>query len=250
MTDNELDLELARWLGAGPAALPADDRRAILNAVHTMPREGARARGRRIQFGSRTITVVAATVLLVVVGALGLSLWRNLVITPAATPSPSQPATPSATALAPTPAFASPLYGYSMDLPATWHVTPAGRPWPGTFELAPHPAYADNFVMDGNADAAMSVKAQDVPAGTTNDGWLDGWEHSFEVGGHCFGSGSPWWKVTAVGVPARHLTWRCSSVQYAASNYDVYAFVIDRRGYVVSGTPAMVELALQLFRAP
>ncbi len=161
MTDDELDLELATWLAAGPAAFPADNRRAILRAVHELPRERSRLRGWLAPV-RRGVVVAAAAIALIAVGALGLSLWRQLVVAPAASPSPS--ATPAATAAAShTPAFSSPLYGYSVDLPPNWHVTAA------TSALARHlrvrertAQYADEFAFDGDPDAAMSVKAQDL----------------------------------------------------------------------------------------
>src|SRR5262249_41519839 len=97
MTDNELDIELASWLAAGPTAFPADNRRAILNAVHALPRRRTRARGWQGGFGGRAVIVIGTAAVLVAVGALGLSLWGQLVIAPATTPSPSPSASPMAT---------------------------------------------------------------------------------------------------------------------------------------------------------
>jgi hypothetical protein len=206
----------------------------------------------------RTAVAVIAIVLVVGTGAYllgpgGLTGGSPANPTPAATPSPTPLVTTLADATS-SPAsstFTSAEYGYSVDVPATWIVTPAKAPWPGAVHLDEDAAVADSFVLQGSPDgASVSVKAHAVPTGTTATAWLADWERAFEVGGHCFGSATPWTDATVAGVPARRLEWRCDSVTDAKSNYDVYAFVTGGTGYVVAGTPSMVALAVQSFRAP
>ena len=80
--------------------------------------------------------------------------------------------------------------------------------------------------------------------------WLADYERTFEVGGHCFGSANPWADAVVAGIPARRLQWLCDSRADTKSDYDVYTFVSGRTGYVIRGTPSMVEVAVNSFQAP
>lgn len=212
MTDKELDLELASWLAAGPAAFPADKRHAILDAVHLLPRRNSRALDWLPRSQWRRAASIAVVAVLVAVGALGWSLWRQLAVGPAASPSPSPSPSPVATP-APSPtrassssalpssspnstldpltwaAFTSTINGFSARFPSDWTVTPATKPG----DLAsisgigsapvPVPNLGDPF-LDGADDAVFdeAVSPADwpeitgvstkLPPGMTADQWL------------------------------------------------------------------------------
>ena len=159
------------------------------------------------------------------------------------------PSSPASSASAVT--FASPRYGYTVDVPALWVATPASQAWPGDDGIEPDdPPFADVFHLPEGASGSAMIKALTLPAGTTEADWLAQWQRTRTIGGHCFGSASPWWEATVAGIPARHVAWRCDSASDNASNYDEYAFLAGGRGFVVSGTPSMVDVLVRSFRAP
>jgi len=250
------DAILAAWLEEGPTALPEPTRRAI--SANTRSNHQSRrpiwASWRTPMNSLARMTVAAVAVVIAVGGALylfGPSRPGN-----GAAPTAATSPTPSATSRPPQASdlmvtYTSRRYGYSIDIPETWSVTPATAPWSGAFQIGEDPQDADSFLAKGSSDdASVAIKAHALPAGTTAGAWLSSWERAFEVGGHCFGSAIPWADARVAGVPARRLQWRCDSPRDSKSNYDVYSLVSGSTAYVISGTPSMVDLVLSSFRAP
>jgi hypothetical protein len=253
------DAIIAMWLENGPTDLPDATRRAIATAVPTT------SQVRRSRFVSRRLfeltglgRVAAMAVVAVAVATSALAVFGSLA-RPGATPSP---ATQRSASGAPSPGtsigtvtFASRQYGYEVIMPATWNATSATEAWSGDgdgIEQA-NPDYVDAFRIEGSpVAAAVRVKARALPDGTTAATWLAQWEASRAVGGLCFGFATPWTDTTVAGLHTRRYEWRCDGSQSedAKSNYDEYAFVSGRMGYVVTGTPSMAQLLLQSFRAP
>jgi hypothetical protein len=248
-TERPVEDRIQSWLlETAPAELP--DR--VFDATFERTRSMSQASGVRpwrtpaMNPLARMAAAVIAVVLVVGTGAYLLGEGPQNGGTPTSSPSTSASPVPTSSVR-----FISPEYQYSLQMPPTWAVSPATAPWPGTFQLGEDPRYADSFVLQGSPEgASVSIKAHLLSTGTNATAWLSGWEHAFEVGGHCFGSATPWTDSSAAGIPARRLEWRCDSAQDAKSNYDMYSFVSGRTGYVISGTPSMVQVAVQSFRAP
>lgn len=165
-------------------------------------------------------------------------------------PSLSRSPTPSGTISMVT--HTSREYGYSVDVPETWSVRLAIKPWPAGARLEADPTAADSFrIAASPVDAAVAVAAQPAPDGMTATTWLAEWERIREdIGGHCFGSATPWEETTVAGLPAWHISWRCDSTPDEKSNWDEYTFLAGGMGYVISGTPSMVDVVVHSFRAP
>jgi hypothetical protein len=144
--------------------------------------------------------------------------------------------------------FTSALFGYTVDLQGSWTVTPATERWPAGSRLEPDQADADWFRLDGSAAA---IAAQDIPEGTTAAGWLARWEQIREdIGGHCFGSATPWTATMVGDFEARRIVWECDNPENAQSNWTEYVFPVSDMGFVISGTPSLVETLAASFRTP
>lgn len=238
------DAILAAWLEEGPSVLPEATRRAI--AVNTRTNRQTR-RPTWLPWRTPSMTVLArmAVAAIAIVVAFGGAAYLFAPRENQAAPPPSPAASTSPSSAL----FRSPLYAYSVQVPPNWTVTPATVPWPGGFQLEEDPADADSFLLEGSpGGASISIKAHAIPTGMTAAAWLADWERLFEVGGHCFGSAGPWTDASVAGIPARRLQWRCDSATDAKSNYDVYSLVSGGTGYVISGTPSMVDVAVQSFQ--
>ena len=265
-TPRDRDEILSAWMDEGPSQLPDQTRRAIAVAIPTTSQRRSIAarlwRSPQMQQLPKLAVGAMAVVAVVLGGAFLLGPTSHSsaggptltpatasaqVTPPAATPSPPVGGTPIAMVT-----YASRQYGYSVDLPRTWSVTPASEPWPAGDRLEADPAAADRFRIEGSPiDAAVAIAAQTAPEGATVTTWLAEWERIREdIGGHCFGSATPWQQTTVAGLPAWHIAWRCDSGGASEkSNWDEYTFLAGGRGYVISGTPSMVGLVVDSFRA-
>jgi hypothetical protein len=148
--------------------------------------------------------------------------------------------------------YTSPLFAYTLDVPAGWQVVPAIKPWPAGQRIETDSTAVDTFRIPGSPiDASMAVAAQVAPQGATSASWLSTWERIREdIGGHCFGSSVGWMTATVVGLPAWHVKWRCDNPTDERSNWDEYTFLAGGMGYVISGNPAMIDRILGSFRVP
>ena len=146
--------------------------------------------------------------------------------------------------------YTSPLFAYTVDIPAGWDVAPATQPWPAGQRIEADPGSVDMFRISGSPiDASVAVAAQPAPEGATSTTWLATWEGIREdIGGHCFGSSTGWMTARVAGLPAWHVKWRCDSAPYERSNWDEYTFLAGGMGYVISGNPTMIDRMIESFR--
>jgi hypothetical protein len=182
------DAILAAWLDEGPHRLPEPTRRAI--AVSTRNIRQSRLpdwlpwRAPNMNGMTRTALAAVAVVAVVVGGLFVLrsgtdesggvggpaSAVPSVSPAPSASPLPSASPAPSTSAIpeppvgAMTQAFTSPTFGYSIQYPAGWTVTP-------TTGQGPTPGGADDFVSaaGGWYLRALSVA---VPDGVVVDDWI------------------------------------------------------------------------------
>ncbi len=183
---------------------------------------------------------------LIAVGAAAVIVLAAVVL---AKPAPHESVGSSPITAGP---YTSPLFAYTVDIPAGWEVVPASKPWPAGQRIETDPASVDTFRIPGSPiNASMAVAAQHAPQGTTSTTWLTKWEAIREdIGGHCFGSSVGWMTATVVGLPGWHVKWRCDSPTDERSNWDEYTFLAGGMGYVISGNPTMIDRVLESFRVP
>ena len=237
------DAILAAWTEEGPTRLPEVTRRAIAVTTRTT-RQSRPSRtpwryptmngSSRIALGALAVATTA-----IVAVAVGVMLTSE--------PGSGVGSSPRASVT-----YTSPLYGYAVEIPRAWEVAPAGQPWQAGDRVEGHPASVDRFRIPGSAiEASAAIAAQPVPDGTTPTTWLPAWEAIREdIGGHCFGSATPWLETTVAGLPGWHLEWRCDGATDEGSDWDEYTFQSGEMGYVITGTPSMVEILVRSFRAP
>jgi hypothetical protein len=184
---------------------------------------------------------------LIAVGAAAVIVLAAVALI--AKPAPNQKVGASPITAGP---YTSPLFAYTLDVPAGWEVAPAVKPWPAGQRIETDPASVDMFSIPGSPiNASMAVAAQPAPQGTTSSTWLSKWEAIREdIGGRCFGSSVGWMTATVVGLPAWHVKWRCDSPTDERSNWDEYTFLSGGMGYVISGNPTMIDRLLESFRVP
>ena len=132
---HDSDTTLAAWFEEGPTELPESIRRSIATTVRTTTQE-RRGFGQPWRFPmngwARYAVLVAAVVVLAVGGWYLLGPQRGVggaggSPSPSVTESAAVSASPTASAVT----FTSPLYGYTVTLPAGWSATPATKVWDG-----------------------------------------------------------------------------------------------------------------------
>jgi len=255
-TNSDFNQRASAFLADGPTELADRVLDAALREVY-LTRQARRSflAPRRFFDMSALGRVAAAAIVAVVAVAsaysmLGSRLGPSSTSSPAVQRSPSQTPSPGTSIAMVT--FISPEYGYEVSIPATWNPRLATTPWPGGdgIESRDEP-YLDLFRLEGSPiDAAASVKAKALPAGTTASAWLAEVERIRAVGGQCFGSATPWTDATVAGFPARRFGFRCNGSPDGKSNYDEYTFLAGGMGYVIHGEPSMVQVLVRSFRAP
>jgi hypothetical protein len=249
------DQILHAWLEEGPTVLPAPTVRAIEIATRATAQQ-RRAfrlpwRPYPMPFPTKLLGVAAVVAVLLIGGALLLGPRdQRSVGGPSATASPTAEPTAS-----PSPAlesFTSPLYGYSIQHPASWRSTPATERWTAGLLVMPDVPYTDTFHPQGTTlGAAVSMAAQPIPEGTSAAVWMSDWARfREETGGACFGPASDWTDATVGGVRARRLQAPCDFAQAGQADFVEYAWVVDGSGFVVTGTPSVVDLMVGSFEAP
>src|SRR4029079_15230325 len=122
---------------------------------------------------------------LIVVGAAAVIIVAAAALFARPTPNQSVGASPISAG-----PYTSPLFAYTVDVPAGWQVVPAIKPWPAGQRIAPDFMSVDTFrIPVSPIDASMAVAAQAAPQGTTAASWLSTWERIREgTGGTAFGS--------------------------------------------------------------
>ena len=230
---------IALWLEEESAGLLPDQ---VLETTFDRTRRTRQAS----RSGWRSFTMSRPIPALIAVGAAVVVIFAAAVFL---RPAPRERVGDSPTG---TTTFTSSQHGYSVDIPASWHVTPATQAWPAGQRIETDPASVDRFQIPGSPiNASVSIGAQPTPDGTTDSTWLATWEGIREdIGGHCFGSSVGWMTATVAGHPAWHVKWRCNSSADERSNWDEYTFLAGGMGYVISGSPTMIDRMLESFRVP
>ena len=146
---------------------------------------------------------------------------------------------------APSVSFTSPLYGYTVDVPAGITITSARFEWPERTPVVT--TYMDRFAatesQDPNFDDAY-VAAQPVPDGMTADEWLrmDAEQQAASTR-DCKGRAEDWVDATVGSLAIRRVDLECQGTRLS----DV-AFVIEGTGYAMSGNAEFIAAFLANFR--
>jgi hypothetical protein len=170
----------------------------------------------------------------------------------AATPANATPALPGDT---PTPsgttAYHSLVYGYTIQRPAAWTVTPATDRWPvGTVLDGHRPAWLDHFVGSwGDPDLrdfdGAVMAAQVLPPDLSPAAWTDTYARNLASANRdCKGVPGDWKKTTIGSIEVNRIDIECQGIRVS----DV-TFVVNGTGYVISGGPSVVTLFVQTFQA-
>ena len=146
---------------------------------------------------------------------------------------------------APSVSFTSPLYGYTVDVPAGWAITSATVPWPERTTLTTR--YMDAFASPQSLNPefdSVHVAAQPVPDGMTPDAWLlmDAQQQAASAR-DCKGAVEDWVEATVGSLAIRRVDLECEGLRLS----DV-AFVIFDTGYAMSGNRDVIEAFLRDFR--
>jgi hypothetical protein len=141
--------------------------------------------------------------------------------------------------------FTSPLYGYTVSVPAGWRVTAATTAWrtlgKPSFDLFAAP------VSQGDEYDDVGIAAQPIPAGTTADAWLVAFAESQASSARpCKGPTDAWTDASVGSLAFRRVDVRCTGDGNDLRLVDV-AFVLDGTGYVMSGNPTVIGQFLEEF---
>jgi hypothetical protein len=126
--------------------------------------------------------------------------------TPTTTAVPSAVPAPTQTPALPT-AFVSPLYGYSLTVPAGWQVAPATARWDGSAEPGHEEPVSDRFLPLGSA----SFWAYAGPVSLTLDAFVKDRiaANARDHGDTCPATPDVQEPITVAGEPAVFLAWNC-----------------------------------------
>jgi hypothetical protein len=173
------------------------------------------------------------------------------------TPSPTQATTP---APAPTPGvFTSPLYGYSVDHPVGWQVTPATVRWPdGAAYVGRTPEWFDVFVHDSSFPNVgyNGVGAQPIPDGSTGDEWMLAYAERQAASTYvCKAPANAWTEAVVGTLKVRRVDITCegrlpSGEDATGWHTAEVVFVVGDTGYVMRGNPEGVDALLRSFQPP
>jgi hypothetical protein len=150
--------------------------------------------------------------------------------------------------------FTSPMYGFSFDFPASWESRAATAPWAFGEYVEPELDYVDSVWPAGRPLGALAgIASQPLPKGMSREAWLADWaERRAAEGVACRFDPAAWTDTVVGGAPARRIDAPCSIETGSAFNGTILeaAWVIDRTGYVATGTATIVEIMLASFVAP
>jgi hypothetical protein len=196
--------------------------------------------------------LVAAAVIIAAVGGIYLLNSKggtNVAASPSPAPTAQPPATPPASAAPSAPAssgsamaqYESPLYGYSVEAPASYQFIPATAEWPAGESLGPETEWTDRFRA---GVFFVGIASQVLPEGTTGAAWLDAYAQSVEDR-ECSAPASDWTDFTFRDVPGRTVSFDCGG----SPGID-YAWTIGDRGWVLSGDATVTDLMLETLSIP
>jgi hypothetical protein len=203
----------------------------------------------------KVASAAIAVVLVAIVGAFvlgrGLSGTVGTKPLPSSSSASSPAASPSTIAATPTSStspsapttsrFTSPIYGYTIELPAIFQPTPATTKWTTSEVILSDATWVDRFFA-GPSGAFVGIASQPLPSGTTAAAWMDAYADR-AVGRTCGIARDAWTDTTVSGAPGRRAEFPC----------DVFTgveivWVIDGQARAISGDPAVVAGILETIR--
>jgi hypothetical protein len=137
--------------------------------------------------------------------------------------------------------FTSPIHGYTIEHPAVYRATPATEEWTDGVVGNAEP-WVDRFFAPVGGAAFVGIAAQSLPEGMTPTEWLDAYVES-AAGRGCAVPVANWGDATVGDAPARRAEFDCGDT----AAVDV-AWVVEGRGYVITGEPPVVDLILATIR--
>lgn len=173
---------------------------------------------------------------------------------------PTRSATDAAT---PSPApsndvFTSPLYGYSVDRPAGWQITPATIRWPdGAAYVGRTPEWFDVFVQGDPSFPNVGyngVGAQPIPDGSTAEEWMRGYAERQAASTYaCKGPAEAWTDAVVGTLAVRRIDIICdgrlpSGEDATGWHSAEVVFVVGDMGYVIRGNPEGLDSLLHSLR--
>ena len=251
------DPRIADWLEDDPHAAPDLALDIVLAALPSIKQRRAGRVPRRFLevFNMRTGLVAAATVIAISIGGLYM-LGPRPTGPGASISSPTAPTVPSVRpTVAPSPTgapfpFTSPRYRYAVTVPAGWAVTAATLPWPEGATLTA--AYADAFKGPPDAGSDFDdvlVASQFVPDGMEPADWLLRHAQQQAASARDCKPEVDAWTDAEVAAEAdggllriRRVDLECQGIRLS----DI-AFVVENRGYAMSGNGVAIARFLNTF---
>ena len=240
------DARIADWLEEDPHRAPDQTLQVVLAAFPSLKqRRALRVPWRFTMPTTAKALAVGVTALLIVIGgAWFLGTRQPNIAAPSPTPEPRGSASPPSTVPPSGPAMASvesPLYGYSVEAPAAYQFVPATEEWPAGEAVGPETEWTDRFRAATNF---VGIASQPVPDRTSPDAWLDAYLRTVESR-ECGTPASTWTSTTIGTASGRTAAFDCGGDAVAE-----YAWVVDGRGWVVSGEAGVVELMMPTLSIP
>jgi hypothetical protein len=252
--DPLFDPRLADWLEGDDSTAPEQALEIVLASYPSIKQRRAwRVPWRTTSMSSTLRLGLAAAV--VVAAALGsvyfLGSRSNAPVagpeTPTPTVAPSPTAAPSGSPAAVQTTrpnwttFTSPQYGYTVDHPTAFQVTPATEEWPLGEIVGNQEPWVDKFFAAVGQTTFVGIASQQLPEGITPEDALTAYQQQVAERG-CAVPLEAWTETTFNGAPASRAEFACGD-----SPAVEFAWVNGDRGWVISGNPDVVELMLESF---
>jgi hypothetical protein len=244
--DPLFDPRLADWLEEDPAAAPGQALEIVLASFPSIKQRRALHVPWRTRSMSTTLRLglSAAIVVAAILGGIYVLGPRSdsSVAGPESLP-PSVAPSGSPTAARTTPpnwtTFTSPHYGYTVEHPIAFQVTPATEDWPlGAFVGNEEP-WVDRFFAPFGQTTFVGIASRVLPEGMAPDAAMTAYAEQVAER-LCAVPLDAWADATVGDVPARRAEFACGD-----SPALEYAWVVGDRGWVISGNPDVVELMLE-----
>jgi hypothetical protein len=134
--------------------------------------------------------------------------------------------------------FTSPQYGYTVNHPTAFQVTPATEEWPLGAIVGNEEPWVDKFFAPFGQTTFVGIASQPLPEGITPEAALTAYEQQVAER-LCAVPRDAWADATVGDAPARRAEFACGD-----SPAVEYAWVVGDRGWVISGNPDVVEMML------
>jgi len=274
MSDQLFERAVNDWLEDGSDRTPPRAIDGVLLAVKTTRQErDLRIPWRMPRMPAMTrATGIAAVALVAVVGAGGLIYLNSKGPSgvgggPTAAPTTAPTTAPTvAPTVAPTtvptpsgiPTFTSRLYGYTVNRPAHWSITPASVQWPsGGLINATNGQWFDVYMSsdwEGPNLGWVGVAAQPIPAGMTAEEWMLAYAERQAASGYvCSGPVKDWVDAVVGTLAIRRIDHTCDGKlpdgeDATGLNATEVVFVIDGTGYVMNANAEGISTLLGSFQ--